>query len=500
MKKRFIIGILLILTRAYAAEFAQDIVHEAADLSHLSPEQIKAYQLTNALRERQSPQVIQAHLTNGVQPDSFHVAVATRLLHENTPAILTQLLRAGAPIDPLPFAHALLSPKAESMRVFQIVLNSDAYTQIAKSPEIDRIVRDANNFLQWGKTTPAYRTLLLTKLKLFDNVSAQRRARALPQPLQFTYDFSAIQQRLPNEILLNIMREIATGDTLEDISKSIAQTMKVNTVFRTSMGDAVFTERLIKDLAQGPAKKFLASVPSPLAGSLAEQAAHIVAAATIHTPHALQWLARYLQDPAPLMQRREIAQYLLVQAATTNNTALIDSLLRVGVDPNSKNVLQSGYGVSESALAAAAAHNSLAGVTMLLEKGADPNLGIIEWKRPLQAAVKRGSSAAIIKVLLDKGAIATFPNGKPLLITAIERGAKSDIETIRILLNSPDLNLNSKFMGQTVLDIAMFQMQKQGINPAIINELRSRGALTTQELALPPAVQQGVKRRTMENQ
>jgi len=87
----------------------------------------------------------------------------------------------------------------------------------------------------------------------------------------------------------------------------------------------------------------------------------------------------------------------LIQAATKNDLAAVDSLLKAGVDPNGAN----DYGAT--ALYAAAASADPAMVAKLLAAGADVNTHLMSGETPLMEAALRGNLATV-KALLAAGA------------------------------------------------------------------------------------------------
>src|SRR5258708_22275584 len=88
----------------------------------------------------------------------------------------------------------------------------------------------------------------------------------------------------------------------------------------------------------------------------------------------------------------------LIAAATRNDVAMVDLLLRAGADPKAANEY------SATALYAAASENADPAITKkLLAAGADPNVALPSGETPLMHAARLGN-VETVRVLLASGA------------------------------------------------------------------------------------------------
>jgi ankyrin repeat protein len=137
----------------------------------------------------------------------------------------------------------------------------------------------------------------------------------------------------------------------------------------------------------------------------------------------------------------------LIQAATRNDLAAVDSLLKAGVNPNGAN----DYGAT--ALYAAAASTDPAVVAKLLAAGADPNGHLMGGETPLMEASLRGNLATV-KALLAAGAdpnVQEKAGGQTALMWAISQHHSA--VTDELVKGKADVNLASK-TGSTPLMFA----------------------------------------------
>jgi ankyrin repeat protein len=137
----------------------------------------------------------------------------------------------------------------------------------------------------------------------------------------------------------------------------------------------------------------------------------------------------------------------LIQAATKNDLAAVDSLLKAGVDPNSAN----DYGAT--ALYGAAANSDPAMVAKLLAAGANPNAHLAAGETPLMEASLRGNLATV-KALLAAGADPNMQEksgGQTALMWAISQRHSAVVE--ELVKAKADVNLASK-SGSTPLMFA----------------------------------------------
>jgi ankyrin repeat protein len=139
----------------------------------------------------------------------------------------------------------------------------------------------------------------------------------------------------------------------------------------------------------------------------------------------------------------------LIQAATKNDLAAVDSLLKAGVDPNGAN----DYGAT--ALYAAAASADPAMVAKLLAAGADVNTHLMSGETPLMEAALRGNLATV-KALLAAGADPNLQEkngGQTALMWALSQRHTAVVD--ELVKGKADVNLASK-NGSTPL---MFSAQ-----------------------------------------
>ena len=137
----------------------------------------------------------------------------------------------------------------------------------------------------------------------------------------------------------------------------------------------------------------------------------------------------------------------LIQAASKNDVAAVDSLLKAGVDPNGAN----DYGAT--ALYAGAANTDPAVVAKLLAAGADPNTRLAAGETPTMEAALRGNLATV-KALLAAGAdpnVQEKSGGQTALIWAISQRHPEVVE--ELVKAKADVNLASK-TGSTPLMFA----------------------------------------------
>lgn len=137
----------------------------------------------------------------------------------------------------------------------------------------------------------------------------------------------------------------------------------------------------------------------------------------------------------------------LIQAASHNDLAAIDNLLKAGVDPNSAN----DYGAT--ALYAAAASADPAVTAKLLAAGANPNPRLQEGETPLMEAALRGNLATV-KALLAGGAdpnLQEQSGGQTALMWAVSQRHAAVVD--ELIKNKADVNLASK-SGSTPLMFA----------------------------------------------
>jgi uncharacterized protein len=137
----------------------------------------------------------------------------------------------------------------------------------------------------------------------------------------------------------------------------------------------------------------------------------------------------------------------LIQAASKNDLAAVDSLLKAGVDPNGAN----DYGAT--ALYAGAASTDPAVVAKLLAAGADPNGHLAAGETPLMEAALRGNLATV-KALLAAGAdpnVQEKSGGQTALMWAISQRHSAVVD--ELVKAKADVNLASK-TGSTPLMFA----------------------------------------------
>jgi uncharacterized protein len=137
----------------------------------------------------------------------------------------------------------------------------------------------------------------------------------------------------------------------------------------------------------------------------------------------------------------------LIQAASHNDMAAVDSLLKAGVDPNGAN----DYGAT--ALYAAAASADPAMTAKLLAAGANPNARLLEGETPLMEAALRGNLATV-KALLAGGAdpnLQEQSGGQTALMWALSQRHTAIVD--ELIRNKADVNLASK-TGSTPLMFA----------------------------------------------
>jgi uncharacterized protein len=137
----------------------------------------------------------------------------------------------------------------------------------------------------------------------------------------------------------------------------------------------------------------------------------------------------------------------LIQAASKNDLAAVDSLLKAGVNPNGAN----DYGAT--ALYAGAASTDPAVVAKLLAAGADPNARLAAGETPTMEAALRGNLATV-KVLLAAGAdpnVQEKSGGQTALMWAISQRHSAVVD--ELVKAKADVNLASK-SGSTPLMFA----------------------------------------------
>jgi len=137
----------------------------------------------------------------------------------------------------------------------------------------------------------------------------------------------------------------------------------------------------------------------------------------------------------------------LIQAASKNDVAAVDSLLKAGTDPNGTN----DYGAT--ALYAAAANADPAMTAKLLAAGANPNAALLEGETPLMEAALRGNLATV-KALLAAGAdpnLQEQSGGQTALMWALSQRHSAIVD--ELIRNKADVNLASK-TGSTPLMFA----------------------------------------------
>jgi len=493
MKKLVLLALFFPLVILHAAEFGRRIAESAEEAAAAAQ---KAKELRSVIVNEEGEDVVHGLLDVGAQPTALHVEL---LLNSNYPyaaklRMLERLLDTHAPISITSIIMALNSKDPLSLQAFALLLQRGG-KGIENKPQFIQAIYDLRNYLKWSSLTPEQKNLIVEKLKVYATLKAEEKKQlstlvaTSSSPSSFTYDLSQMHDILPEELQLEIIKNVISGHSLQEISQAAAYGSRINTTFDRLIHDPLLTNQLIESIAQGPAREFLMSLPNPLDFAQQEIASRIIAAATLHTSPALAWLRTYIvADPT----HTALAEHLLVQAAATNNLVLMDSLLKSGISADAGNFIQHGYFIFESALNAAIQSRSLAGVRMLLQARANPNIQSLRF--PLEEAIRVGSHG-IIQELLAREANPQIPRlSSPLLAQVIARGSEADIEIIKILLNSNRIDINTISHGQTALDNALEEQATGGINPEIITLLKSRGAKTKAELDAARALQRGTKR------
>src|ERR1700730_3455665 len=124
----------------------------------------------------------------------------------------------------------------------------------------------------------------------------------------------------------------------------------------------------------------------------------------------------------------------LMYAAAVGSIDAMNRLLAAGADVNARNALGS------SALTWAT--KDLAKVRLLLDHGADVNVTSIPGRTPLLVATMNNRSAAVVKLLIARGADAHAAD--KLHATALHTAAvAADVDTLRVLLDAK-LDVNAR--------------------------------------------------------
>ena len=151
-------------------------------------------------------------------------------------------------------------------------------------------------------------------------------------------------------------------------------------------------------------------------------------------------------DPKLLDARGPDGSTPFMYAVLYSPAATLEELLKKGADPNRRN--------DANATALMWAVTSLDRTRILLDHGADVNASSDEMRTPLLIAAGRPGGAAVVKLLLDRGA-KPDPNKKPAGESSalIEAATAGDPETMQLLIAR---GADVKAAGQSALSMAIF--------------------------------------------
>jgi hypothetical protein len=188
-------------------------------------------------------------------------------------------------------------------------------------------------------------------------------------------------ENLPHELQSHILSYVPRIGNFQDL----IDLMRVDKRFESQVTDPAFLKVFVQQMTkQNP--KILEQI--------------VETAAQKRTTHPLAMaFARLLIADQP-----EVANQLLIRALITQNNGLLDLLLNVGIDPNSRDLQKRIWGWT--ALDWAIMSNYPYGAKQLLSKGADVELADKFAKTPLAHAVETGNKD-MVQLLLNHGADAS---------------------------------------------------------------------------------------------
>jgi ankyrin repeat protein len=157
------------------------------------------------------------------------------------------------------------------------------------------------------------------------------------------------------------------------------------------------------------------------------------------------FLKRSSADPTLLNTRGPEGSTPFMYAVLYANAATVDRLLKQGADPNAHN--------DASATALMWAAKDLDKTRLLLDHGADVNARSDDLRTPLMIAARRPSGAAVVSLLLDRGANPN-PNAKPQSESSplIEAATAGDAAIVELLIRR---GADAKAAGQAALSVAV---------------------------------------------
>lgn len=165
----------------------------------------------------------------------------------------------------------------------------------------------------------------------------------------------------------------------------------------------------------------------------------------------------------------------LMYAAAVGSTRMMRHLIGAGADVNARNAFE--------ATALMWSTGSLEKVRLLIEKGADVNARSKRGRTPLSIAAAQGGNAAVVRLLLEKGASPKLA-GAPLADAA----AANDIESVKLLIERGEHPDSKHVTGFTPLMFAAAHG-----NHAMVKLLLEKGAAVnaTSGPAFAPPVKNG---------
>ena len=183
--------------------------------------------------------------------------------------------------------------------------------------------------------------------------------------------------------------------------------------------------------------------------------------------------------PAAALNAGPAEEPAWARVAEAGSVAELKSLLDSGLSPNSK----TGGGTTVLMLAAL----DLEKVALLIERGADVNAHAASGITPLMAAAQYPHNAPVVKLLLDKGAMADpgpgteVRNDSSAMFFAVMAG---DIETVRLLAKSGAKLKPMRLLGQ--IPISPLNYAVTGCEPAMLECLIQLGANPNEQS--PPGI------------
>jgi ankyrin repeat protein len=151
------------------------------------------------------------------------------------------------------------------------------------------------------------------------------------------------------------------------------------------------------------------------------------------------------EDPKLLNARGPEGSTPFMYAVLYSDVATLEQLLKQGADPNKHN--------DTNATALMWAATDLDKTKLLVDNGADVNARSNDFRTPLMIAAIRQGNAAVVKLLLDRGANPN-PNARPLTESSplIQAATAGDAEMMQLLL---DHGADVKTAAQPALSMAI---------------------------------------------